>query len=882
MKSIDQEDNRIKTILDAVNNILESLKRLDRVRNREEFNKNLIGLLEAVGRSTNSDRSYLFEWNSSKKESFRYVQEWCAEGVHPTMDMVPLIDVRRIPNWIEQLQKAEAIVSEDWYQDRQRYPEEFEAFEGQNINNLIVIPIFVKGKLNGFFGLDNPEKGLSDLILQMLTSVAGHLGSVKENFYMLDQLKRKEERLTESLQEIDFEKHLLNALSIDYTVVYFCDLVEDYVVPVKVGKKIDIGDTEVNWWRKVLCEKSDSYVSRMQYYFDNHVIKESAPDFLEKLEAKRVMQVLEQKERMLYRFCTKPNVHGQQHFEVQFVRLPDLEGFKVVMGIRYIDDLVAEEERQHIFLEKALADANLKNEIVGSISKIYLMIYRVDLNTELYEEIASEEEIHHLTGVTGKAKDAYEKMIDTIIAPKSREEMQKFLDLSTLAERLKDTETIATDYPTTNGSWHIARFIVKKRDKNGRVTNVLYLVREVSKEKQQEMEYEKRLAAMAIEAQRANIAKTDFLRRMSHDIRTPLNGMRGILSVAERYPNDLEKLQRCREKVMETSGYLLELVNHVLDMNKLESGAIVLEHKPFNLFEVFQTSNNLIEMQGQMKGVSLFVNNYGISHPHLLGSPTHVKQILQNIVGNAVKYTNAGGTVTVSCTEISCENGKAMFQLTCTDTGIGMSEAFLTQAFEPFAQEKSNARTNYMGTGLGLSIVKQLIDLMGGSISVESEEHVGSTFTFYLPFDVDQNYKEETNQVKAEAEQSLQGVHVLLVEDNDLNMEIAKVLLEDEGMRVSLAWNGREAVEKFEQSDPYQYDVILMDIMMPELDGLEASRKIRSLDREDAACVPILAMTANAFFEDAQRSKEAGMNEHLVKPLEIDELLSAIKRNISR
>lgn len=882
MRYLVEESIHIKTALDAVNDILKNLTQLDRINTKEEFNQKIEGLMCAIGRSTNSDRSYVLEWSSSKKESFHFIYEWCADGVFPVREILPYVPTQKIPNWMERLNKGEAIVSADWEADHKHYPMEYEYFEGQGLKNLIIIPIFANSKLIGFLGLDNPEKDLSDLILQMLTSVAGHLGSLSENFYIKRQLKKKEERLSESLQEIDFEKQLLNALSIDYTVVYFCDLLEDYVIPVRVGKKIDIGNAEGNWWQRMLKERSDSYSARMESYYEHLVIKESAVDFLEKLNSKHIMQVLERKERMLYRFRTKPNPHGQQHFEVQFVRLSNLSGFKVVMGFRYVDDMVAEEERQKIALESALADANLKNEIVSSISKIYWIIYRMDLENDMYEEISSGEEIHRLTGVTGKITEIVTKMTNTVVEQKYREKLQAFLDVATLAERLSDVETVAMEYPTTNGSWHIARFIVKKRDEQGKVTHVLYLVRELSKQKQQEMEYEKRLAAMALEAQQANIAKTDFLRRMSHDIRTPINGIRGMVSMAQKCVDDPEKLNRCRDKIMESTGYLLELVNNVLDMNKLESGNIIMEHIPFDLYDLFRESNALIEMQCQMNGVTFIVDNHDICHPHLLGSPVHFKQILQNIVGNAVKYTGTGGTVRVSCEEEYCENGKAMFKLVCEDNGIGMSKDFISRIFEPFAQAESDARTKYMGTGLGMSIVKQLIDRMDGSISVESEEGVGSIFTFHLPFDVNWNFGEEESKEKEEAELSLRGVRVLLVEDNDLNMEIAKFHLEEEGMVVTAAWNGQEAVEKFEQSELYYYDVVLMDIMMPILNGLEATKKIRLLNRNDAKTTPILAMTANAFLEDVQQSREAGMNAHLAKPLDAEKLLNAIKKHIRR
>lgn len=550
----------------------------------------------------------------------------------------------------------------------------------------------------------------------------------------------------------------------------------------------------------------------------------------------------------------------------------------------YTYQIIDEEKRLELErqqrLREALDTANLNNEIVSSISKIYWLIYRMDLERDIYEEISAGAEMHRLTGKSGRISEAFSHVRKNIVSSEYQEKMRKFLDGSTLAERLRDTETVATEYYASNGSWHLARFIVKRRDENGRATNVLYLVREINEEKQQELEYRKQLAATAEEARRANIAKTDFLRRMSHDIRTPINGIRGVLSMAQYFPDDIEKLRECQKKVTEASNYLLDLVNYVLDMNKLESGEIVLEHKPFDLLDLFEDSNTMIEMQCHDKDISFVVDNTGVVHTHLLGSPTHVKQILQNIVSNAVKYNRVGGLVKVSCEELSCENNRATYRMVCEDTGYGMSEEFQKRAFDPFAQEKSGARTTYAGTGLGLSIVKQLVELMGGTISLESRQGIGSKFTFLLSFDIDASYEAHKKWKEETAEITLEGVKVLLAEDNELNMEIAQFILERAGVTVTPAWNGQEALDAFEQCAPGYFDVILLDVMMPKMGGLETARRIRASAREDAQKVPIFAMTANAFLEDIEKSKNAGMNEHLTKPLEEQKILDAIKQYV--
>lgn len=545
------------------------------------------------------------------------------------------------------------------------------------------------------------------------------------------------------------------------------------------------------------------------------------------------------------------------------------------MGYRYIDDIIAEQEKQKIQLENALANANLNSEIIDSISKIYWLIYRMDLLTDTYEEISAGHEMHRLTGKHGNISEVFREARKTIVSKQHQEMMKKFLDTSTLPDRLQETESVAMEYCSSSGSWHLARFIVKKRDKNGRVINVLYVVRQIDKEKQKEIEYKQRLLETAEEARRANIAKTDFLRRMSHDIRTPINGIEGMLTIADYYPNDLEKQKECRDKVKEAAGFLKDLVNNILDMNKLESGTITLEHKPFDLIEVLQEINSIARMNAELKGLEMSVDHSEIKHRKLLGSPLHLKQILQNIDGNAIKYNRVGGSISFSTTEVSCEDGKATYKFVCSDTGRGISKEFISHVFEPFAQENSSARTTYMGTGLGLAIAKQLAEMMGGTIEVDSELDVGTTFTVTIPFELNTDQRDE-QLAESAVEKDLSGVTALLVEDNELNMEIAKFILENAGIKVTTASNGQEAVDIFVASNENFFDVILMDIMMPIMDGLTATKEIRKLNRSDAQEIPIFAMTANAFLEDKAQSKKAGMNEHLSKPLNEKALIDAI------
>ncbi len=330
---------------------------------------------------------------------------------------------------------------------------------------------------------------------------------------------------------------------------------------------------------------------------------------------------------------------------------------------------------------------------------------------------------------------------------------------------------------------------------------------------------------------------------------------------------------------MDASGFLLDLVNNVLDMNKLESGEVRLDEVSFDLEKLVRETNSVIEVQANERDIALHDNGVHAEHRRLIGSPVHLRQVMQNIESNAVKYTPEGGTVTVSCNEIDAKNGVATLEFICADTGIGMSEEFQKHAFEPFAQENTAACTAYLGTGLGLAITKELVEQMGGTIDFQSRQNRGTTFVIQIPLRIDAVASApKPEKEKAPAAGSVQGAKILLVEDNDLNMEIAQFLLESEGAEVTQAWNGREAVELFAASAPGTYDVILMDVMMPLMGGLEATRVIRAMKRADAATVPIFAMTANAFQDDIQRSRAAGMNEHLTKPLNAEKLIAMIAR----
>lgn len=408
---------------------------------------------------------------------------------------------------------------------------------------------------------------------------------------------------------------------------------------------------------------------------------------------------------------------------------------------------------------------------------------------------------------------------------------------------------------------------VRRRADRRRLTDLL----------QQERDYGDKLAKAAREASSANSAKTEFLRRMSHDLRTPINGIRGMVEVGDANADDLQKQAECRSKIWTASGLLLDLANEALDMSRLESGQVDLNLVPINLVALNCEVRDILERQAEERLVTIISDQQTLNHPYARVSVTHLKRLLLNIAGNAVKYNRQGGYVRLVCREVEPADGVPVYEYTISDNGIGMSEEFQQRLYEPFCREEQQVEGASSGTGLGAPIAKQLVELMGGTMSFTSVLGQGTTFTIRLPFEkCDRSEIPQAVRVEAGDGDALQGLRVLLVEDNDLNAEIAQFTLSRAGAVVTHAKDGESAVEAFAASAPHEYDVVLMDIMMPGIDGLEATRQIRALDREDAATTPIIAVSANAFADDRRLSREAGMNAHLSKPVSSQELIEAL------
>ena len=579
----------------------------------------------------------------------------------------------------------------------------------------------------------------------------------------------------------------------------------------------------------------------------------------------------------------------------------DLHHFLLAFENIHCDYDVADAKQQLMLFYEQMKQSILENgNYVDALLETAATVYSVNITEDRVEQNFIRKEQSHQISLSELGLElpcSYNEYCRRRSEQITRETLESYRIIDTVSKLLKrfaaGEKQITVEYRERNadGSYRwvqktilMSESIVYDRDSDSekKVIYGMVLLKNTTDLHQREQQEMDRLKAAFQEAETANKAKTAFLSRMSHDIRTPINGIMGMLQIISKNRDDHEKVDDCLEKIQISAEHLLALINDVLDMSKLEAGKVELDHIPFNLTDVLKVAYALNDAQISLGGITFISHPYELQHTELIGSPLHLRQILLNLFNNAMKYNRPSGTIDTYTRELSFDGQKTVIEFKIVDTGIGMSEEFVKkELFKPFTQEKTDeARTEYKGTGLGMAIVKELVEKMGGTIQAESVLGKGSTFTVVIPFEIDKTPEQHvpfgaSEQIQTE---DFKGTRILLVEDNELNMEIAEFMLEDGGAVVLKAWNGKEAIEIFEKSEPGEIDLIMMDIMMPVMDGLEATRRIRKLNRADAATIPIVAMTANAFSDDIRRSREAGMNEHLSKPLEMEKIIRTAAR----
>lgn len=675
-------------------------------------------------------------------------------------------------------------------------------------------------------------------------------------------------------EQIDDKGYILNKLFPEYVSIYRIELNTGTYEILRL-------DDDTNA-KKVVDSAEQPFVyfdDFARQYADTYVLEEEREEFLSWFACKNMKKQLQKNEKITYHYHSVSKQAEHRYYESYAVREKmDEKRFFIFLALRNIDSIVYKEKAIQEKLQRALEEARLSNEIISSIAKTYQYISRIDIGADYFEEIVNRDGIDMDFRRSGTLSQSNAMTCRNLVAEEYQDAFLTFTDLTTLPERMKEDETIALEYRMKDGNWHKLRFIEKKRDESGNLTHVLCVIRSISDTKKREQD----LLYQIAEAKKENALKTRFLSNMSHDIRTPMNGILGMIDLANRYPDDLEMQKKCRKQIMESSRYLVSLVNDILDMSKLEAGEYIEQEITFDLTDLLSRANNEKQIQATEKGIEYVVDwdRAEIKHMYLSGNSIYLEKLLTAVTDNAVKFTKPGGSIHVWCAEQSVEQDKVIYEFGCSDNGIGMDENFVERAFDMFTQENETSRTQYEGAGLGLAIAKKITENLGGTIAIQSKKNVGTTVTMTIPFHIGQP---KTIGEKVDYEGvSVEGLRVLVVEDNELNMEIAQFILENNHIQVECAWDGVEAVQKFETTEPGYYDAIYMDIMMPNLNGWDATRSIRSMKRPDAESVPIIAMSANAFVEDIINSRISGMNEHLTKPLDEEKLIHALKECIGK
>ncbi len=614
-------------------------------------------------------------------------------------------------------------------------------------------------------------------------------------------------------------------------------------------------------------------------YAETFIPETEQEEFLDWHKCENLKKRIQEKGSLTYYYHSVSKDGKDSYYEAYAVKgKANGENFYIFLGYRNVDGILYKEKAIQEQLQKALDEAKLSNEIIEAIARSYQYISRIDISKDWFEEISNRAAENMNYKKSGEVSSENRNTCKMFVAEEYQEAFLKFTDITTLPVRMKNEETIVMEYQMKDGNWHKLRFIEKKRDKDGNLTHVLCAIRSISDVKKKEQE----LLQQVAEARKDAALKSRFLSNMSHDIRTPINGIIGMTELADRYPDNPEIQKKCREKLVESARHLVSMVNDILDMNKLETEQFIENDIPFNLAAVLNRVNTDQQMQAGKKKIDYVVDweKSELNHMYLTGNPVYIEKLLTVITDNAVKFTKPGGNVSVWCREISEDDERAVYEFGCSDNGIGMSEEFAGHAFEMFSQENKTSRTQYEGSGLGLAIAKKITERLGGTIEIKSKKGCGTTVIMTIPFKTRvQNLMQYTEDVNTESTEDipLEGLRALIAEDNELNLEIAKFMLEEKGICVECAADGKEAVEKFAESAPGYYNVIFMDIMMPYMNGWDATRKIRALQRPDADKIPIIAMSANAFAEDIINSHISGMNWHLTKPVDADKLMMALK-----
>lgn len=690
-------------------------------------------------------------------------------------------------------------------------------------------------------------------------------GDILLGFRHIDDVVAVERR---HQQQLDVERQYLNMLSRDYTSVYHVNLAQDTATALKLGERTNAELLHTKIRREF------PYTKIMHYYCDEYLLGGSQSGFLQFMSRENLRRSLQTTDRCIYRYRCKPDPNWHEHFEVQAIRLSDDPADEnVLIAFRYIDAIVTAEQQRQIELEERLETERLQNEVLDALGRNYHAIFRVDLQSDSYTSISCCDEIKYYYRDIPSAAEMLEDVCENIVDEKDRQRMHRFFDLKTLAQRLREREFVETECITKAGIWHRSRLIAKRRNDLGMVTHVLYVTQIINDEKQ----YEEHLIAKAEYANQANQSKSAFISQVAHDIRTPMNSIFGFLEIAEANLDDPDKVRYSIGKIRSAGEFLKSLVNDVLDISRIENGKVTLQPRQASLCRMLEDIRTPIQVAAEEKKQIFRMNVQNIYHDQIQVDALRIMQIYINVLSNAVKYTPNGGIVTFTVYQEEIPDGdKVRIVAKIADSGIGMSQELMKNMFNKFERGTDTRINKISGYGLGLTIVKQLLDLMGGTIEVQSQLGEGTSFCIRLEVPYVQQMVVQEQQPELDYAALCAGMHLLVAEDNELNREVITELLSMHGIKCECTEDGALCLERLRTAPEKTFDAVLMDLQMPVMNGIDATRQIRALPLGWAKNIPIIAMTANAMKDDIKRCLDAGMNYHLAKPVDMEQLLKTL------
>ena len=810
----------------------------------ETPDRSLEVLLEHLGKALDGERTYIFEQNESGGDDNTY--EWVAGGVEPEKENLQNVPREVCAIWYRNFTIGKHIVIGDLEDIRDTDPLQYENLKRQNIHSLVVVPLYDGKKIIGFYGVDNPPAKSLEYASNMLQTAA---------YFIVSSLKRR--NLFRELQKRSY--NVLHALSVDYIAIYQVNF--------------DTGQCEIYRDSKPMgmdwaADFEDGYQSAMERYISQYVVPRDQERLRAVTKKDYVLAQLRTKKKFYVRYQVKDSSYGLKHLEIHFSATEKTnEENCAIFAQRNVNAVVEQEEKYKLEARQSLEDI-LEGARTG--------IWTIELEEGGQPRMYPDRTMQILLGVSDEIgpEECYRHWFENIESDYV-EMVQKAV------QEILETGRSEVIYPWNHpklGKIYVrcGGVLDKTFKKPGACLNGYH--QDITETMVTRKKQEQAIMELLEKVRRANSAKSEFISHMSHDLRTPINGILGMLAIIEKSPDDPERQRECRKKIRVSTEHLLSLVKDVLQVSKLESGRPATVEEPFDLHDTLEDCITILSTQAEEKGIRLVLEEVDLQHSKLIGNSLYLKQILMNTIDNALKYNRPHGSVFVQVTETSFRNGVASYRFVIEDTGIGIGDDFKKHIFEPFTQEHPDARTHYNGVGLGMSIVKQLVDQMKGNIEVDSQLGKGSVFQITLPMQVDGAWSTQPVDEDRNIQSNIAGMQVLLVEDNEINCEIVEFMLKEAGADVVTANDGKAAVEAFAASQPGTFGCVLMDLMMPVMSGYEATRVIRGLDRSDAKNVPIIALSANAFEEDVAMAKDAGMNEHLAKPVDIRKMFKVMSR----